>query len=235
MTSASGQPSTETDVIAAVLAGEIDLFEILVRRHNALVFRTARGVLRSDVDAEECAQRAWVVAFERLAQFGGAGMFAAWVARIAFREGLHMLRARKRARLVPLPSGSQTSIFQEEETLEPMQETEVRRAQARAELETAIDALPSVLREVLVLRDVQELAGEEVAAILGITEANVRVRLHRARQQLRARLATPGVGLPAAFAFAGERCDRIVARVLATVARRATPRALTEGETQGSA
>lgn len=216
-THADANRRADREIVEAVLRGDANRFEALLRRHNALVFRTARGVLRDDVEAEECAQRAWILAFERLGQFGGAGAFPAWVGRITFREALRMLRTRRRSRLVPLPPGSQASLFEDDERMDPVQETELQRAQARAELEAAIDALPGVLREVLVLRDVQELPAEEVATILGITEVNVRVRLHRARQAMRGRMVASDIALPAAFAFAGERCDRIVARVLAAV------------------
>ncbi len=211
---------TKTDqvVIDEILAGTTNRFEVLMRRYNSLVFRTARGVLRSDTDAEECAQRAWIRAFERLHQYDGAGAFPGWVGRIAFREALQMLQATKRARLVPLPTGSGVSLFDEAEALVPSQEVEVQLAQAREGLEEAIDRLPGVLREVFVLSEVQELSADEVASILGISAGNVRVRLHRARQAMK---TTMNPAFTSAFSFDGARCDRVVAAVLEVVLRRA--------------
>ena len=90
------------------------------------------------------------------------------------------------------------------------------RAQMRQLLEQSIDQLPEAFRTVFMLRAVEEMSGEEVAACLDIPEATVRSRYFRARGLLRASLAQRvDVALEDAFAFDGERCDRIVAGVLA--------------------
>jgi RNA polymerase sigma-70 factor (ECF subfamily) len=89
------------------------------------------------------------------------------------------------------------------------------RAQARAMLEQSLDALPEAFRTVFVLRAVEEMSGEEVAACLGIPEATVRTRFFRARSMLRSTLASHfDVAVEDAFSFDGARCDRIVATVL---------------------
>jgi RNA polymerase sigma-70 factor (ECF subfamily) len=85
-------------------------------------------------------------------------------------------------------------------------------------LEAEIDALPDSLRVVFVLRALEELSVEETAAALGIPEATVRTRFFRARSELREALSREiDLAFDDAFAFAGERCDRIVARVMARV------------------
>jgi len=206
-------------VIDEILGGAANRFEVLMRRYNALVFRTARGVLRSDGDAEECAQRSWIRAYERLHQYDGTGAFPAWVGRIAFREAIHMLRAAKRDRLVPLPSGSGVSLFDEGDALVPPQEVGMQLAQVREGLEQAIDRLPWILREVFVLSEVQELSAEEVASIVGISEGNVRVRLHRARQVMKSTVTANKQAFATAFSFDGARCDRVVCSVLEIVLR----------------
>jgi RNA polymerase sigma-70 factor (ECF subfamily) len=95
-------------------------------------------------------------------------------------------------------------------------ENAAARAETRRLLESAIDRLPEAFRAVFVLRGVEEMSVEEVAAALSIPEATVRTRFFRARSLLRESLAREmDLALEDAFAFAGERCDRIVAGVLA--------------------
>lgn len=94
-------------------------------------------------------------------------------------------------------------------------EEEVGNGEIRTALERAIDELPDNLRRVFVLRDVQGMSGAETADTLGLEEGAVRVRLHRARQQLRGALGSVvDTHAEQAFAFDGARCDRIVEKTL---------------------
>ncbi len=100
-------------------------------------------------------------------------------------------------------------------TTQATPETNASTAELRRLLENAIDALPDSYRHVFVLRDVEEMSTQEAAECLDITEDNVKMRLHRARAQLRRELfARVGAKSTAAFQFQGERCDRIVAAVM---------------------
>ena len=95
-------------------------------------------------------------------------------------------------------------------------EREAQRSEARALMERKIDALPDAFRTVFMLRAVEEMSVEETAASLGIPEATVRTRFFRARALLRESLARElDVATDVAFAFLGERCDRIVEGVVA--------------------
>lgn len=212
------EPPTEQDIVDRVQGGDTNAFELLVRRFNSLVYRTARSVLRDDVQAEECAQRAWLRGFERLGQYTSQGSFAGWIGRIAYREALAMTRTAKRSPVAPVPTDSSTTLsgIGIEQPEHP--DAAALRREIRAELEPAIDALPLSLREVFILRDVHELSVFEASEILGLTEENVRVRLHRARQTLRVQL-DPSLH-PSAFAFDGVRCDRIVSFVLDAIRTR---------------
>jgi RNA polymerase sigma-70 factor (ECF subfamily) len=209
---ADSQTPNELSIIERVRAGETQAFELLVRRFNALVFRTARSVLRDDAQAEECAQRSWIRGFERLDQYSAEGSFPGWIGRITYREALAMTRTAKRSPVVPVPTDS--SVILDGDHPEQPDEESIRR-EIREELEPAIDALPLPLREVFILRDVHELSVLETSQVLGLTEENIRVRHHRARQTLRARVS-PSLH-PSAFAFDGARCDRIVSLVLAAI------------------
>ncbi len=200
---------TDEEIVARVLAGETSCFEAVMRRYNQRVFRAARALLRDDALAEDLVQEAWVRVYEHLAEFAGRSSFSTWVLRIAVHEGL----ARKRK--------SQRYTNGEEPTMErfaspsPNPEQQAAAAQIRELLERLIDTLPEANRTVLVLRDIEGLDTKETSEALDLTEENVKVRLHRARAELRDRITSQvGAQIRETFAFQGERCDRIVARVL---------------------
>ena len=193
-------------------------FEALMRRHNQVLFRTARAILRDDAEAEDAVQEAYVQAYRSLGDFRAEAQLSTWLARIVVNEALMRLRKRKRrADIVPMQSGA-TAVELEQIPDSDMgkgPETSAARSEMRRLLEAQIDALPDTYRTVFVLRAVEELSVEETAAILDIPAATVRTRFFRARSLLRESLAQKiDVACEDAFSFAGERCDRIVARVL---------------------
>lgn len=201
----------DDEVIAGVLGGATASFEILMRRYNQRVFRTARAVLRDDAEAEDVTQDAWVRAYTNLRQYSGRAAFATWLTRIAFHEAL--ARRRRRARHVSLGDHATTLAART-----PGPDDDVGTRQVAALLEAATDALPGAYRVVFVLRDVEGLDTAETAACLDLPEATVKTRLHRARRLLRERLEpTLEVAADRMFAFAGHRCDRTVAAVLARI------------------
>jgi RNA polymerase sigma-70 factor (ECF subfamily) len=156
---------------------------------------------------DDVVQDAWVRAYTYLDQFAGRASFATWVTRIAIHEAI--ARGRRRAR--------QTSCGDDP----PAPRTPADDLAAReliAAMEAAIDALPPPFRTVFVLRDLEGLSVAETASCLDIPEATVKTRLHRARALLRARLdAALDVSTHGVFAFAGHRCDRVVAAVMARI------------------
>jgi len=204
--------ATDEVVVARVLAGALASFEVLMRRHNQRLFRAARAVLRDDAEAEDVVQDAWVRAYTNLAQFGGRASFATWLTRIAVHEAI--ARRRRRMRQVPLADHASTLPA----GTRPPDDVASGREVATA-IERAIDALPTPYRTAFVLRDVQGLGTAETAVCLDVPEATVKTRLHRARTMLRTQLdATLDVAADGVFAFAGHRCDRIVATVMARIA-----------------
>jgi len=212
---ASSEPVSDAQIIARVQAGELPAFALLMRRYNRLVFRCARSVARSDAEAEDVAQEAWLTAYQHLAQFEGRAAFSTWVSRIAIRmAGARTRRDRKHAPLDALERAAMPDEVGDNPALE------LERRQMVTLLERAIDALPADYRLVIMLRDVEQMSTEEAAQTLGLSEENVRVRLHRSRAALR-ELMTKEVGgvLGDAFAFDGQRCTRIVDAVLAQLSR----------------
>jgi RNA polymerase sigma-70 factor (ECF subfamily) len=203
----------DTAIVARVLAGDVDAFEVLIRRHNRSVFRAARAILKSDDEAQDAMQEAYVSAFTHLRDFGGRARFSTWLIRIAVFEAL----GRKRR-------GNRTTSFDDADFAEePMATTRspenaASDAELRGVLEQAVDSLPVGFRAVFMLRSVEELTVEETADTLGIPAETVRTRHHRARALLRDSLAgTIESTAPRAFDFHLSRCDRVASYVLARI------------------
>jgi len=192
-----------------VAGGDMRAFEALMRRHNRTLFRTSRAILGDDADAEEALQDGYLRAFRAIGTFRGESKLSTWLVRIVANEALMRLRKRRRgAEVVPLHG--------EDMSAEDRPDFAAQRAQTRRLLEQKIDALPEAYRVVFILRALEEFSVEETAGALSIPEATVRTRFFRARRVLREALSTEiDLALDEVFAFAGERCDRNVARVLA--------------------
>jgi RNA polymerase sigma-70 factor (ECF subfamily) len=194
---------------------ELEAFEALMRRHNRMLFRTARAILRDDAEAEEALQDAYLKAYRALDQFRGESKISTWLVRITANEALMRLRKRARtAEIVELhasPVSDEVAMRKEEQP-----ENLAARKQLRSLLESKIDALPEAFRPVFILRGLEEFSVEETAAALEIPEATVRTRFFRARSLLREALSNEiDLVFDEAFGFAGARCDRVVAHVLA--------------------
>lgn len=213
----------DAEVVRRVVAGERALFEVLMRRHNQRVYRTLRGLLRDEQEAEDAMQQAYLQAYAHLHEFEGKAVFSTWLTRIAVNEGLARLRKGRHLELVEqLPDVA-------EDTMRSPARTPEERAVAREAvrlLELAVDRLPPGHRAAFMLREVEQLSTAETAASLGITEEAVKVRLHRARLSLRDTLAElVGEGAPRAFTFLAPRCNRVVGLVMSAILRGDDPRA----------
>ncbi|MBP9951491.1 MAG: RNA polymerase sigma factor [Cypionkella sp.] len=210
---------SEADLIAGAVAGDAAAFEVLMRRHNQLLFRTARSILKNDAEAEDAAQEAWLRAWRALAGYRAESKLSTWLVRIVTNEALGRLR-RTSAHIIPLevamlsPDPKTQAALTEAPSHGP--EQELLRTQLRRLMEVRIDLLPEVFRTVFMLRAVEEMSVEEVATALDIPQATVRSRFFRARSLMREGLAQAmDTSLAEAFSFDGVRCDRITANVLA--------------------
>lgn len=199
--------------------GDAAAFEAIMRRHNQLLFRTARGIVASDGEAEDVAQEAWMRAWRALSGFRAESKLSTWLVRIAVNEALGRLR-RNSAQIIPLEKAIMSSDNETQSALTEAPdrgpEQSVQRSQVRALIEARIDLLPEAFRSVFMLRAIEEMSVDEVAEVLDIPAATVRTRYFRARALLREGLAQEmDVAIGEAFSFAGERCDRIVVTVMA--------------------
>ena len=203
---------SDDEVVRRVVGGDTALFEILMRRHNQRIYRTVRAVLGADDDVEDVMQQAYLNAFQALPRFAGEARFSTWLTRIAVNEAL----ARRRKRGFVQEDDEMTLTLADERTPDPEQQAGA--AELREVMEREVAALPDAFRTIFVLREVEGLSTAEAAASLGISEDLAKTRLHRARTQLRENLyRRAGITLASIFAFGNERCDRVVASVMARV------------------
>ena len=213
----------ESALVRLAAQGDADAFAAIMRTHNRPLFRVARAILKDDAEAEDALQEAYIRAYRSLSTYRGEAQLSTWLARVVVNEALMRLRKRERRNsIVPLQPGVdlQDANVMEIESKMENPENAARRAEVRRLLEARIDALPDVYRAVFMLRAVEEYSVEETAAILDVPEATVRTRFFRARSLLREGLASEvDMASGEAFGFAGERCDRIVASVLARLSR----------------
>ena len=214
--------TTDVELAARAANGDEAAFEAIMRRHNRLLFRTARSILKNDSETEDALQEAYLRAWRALASFRADSKLSTWLVRIVINESLGR-RRRRSAQVISLDAAMESSEQQSEACMEddPDQQPDrvAMRAEVRGLMEARIDTLPDAFRTVFMLRAVEELSVEEVAAVLEIPEATVRTRFFRARSLLREGLSRDvDLAIADAFSFAGVRCDRIVAGVLAKLA-----------------
>lgn len=208
---------TDEEVVERVLAGETALYEVVIRRYNTRLYRVARAILKNDGEAEDVMQDAYVRAFQHLNQFAGRARFSTWLTRIAVHEALARVHKAKRFEdWDDMNENHQTKVGGLPISSNP--ESETAALEMSKILEQAIESLPEGYREVVMMRDVEEMTTAETAESLSLTEENVKVRLHRAHGMLRRELhANAKISATAAFPFHASRCDRVVANVFATL------------------
>ena len=210
----------DAELAARVALGEPQALELLMRKNNRLLYRTARSILHDDAEAEDCVQEAYLQAYRSIGTFRGESRLSTWLTRIVINLALGRKRKHKKeagnVSLDNVVSLDGHPLECSDDATQPEQpDAAALRGELRRALERHIDRLPVPFRTVFVLRALEELSVEETAAILGIPEATVRTRFFRARSLLRHAFEQEvDTALQDAFAFDGERCDRIVAAVL---------------------
>lgn len=184
----------EKELLGRLRQGREDAYEQLVRVYGGRMLAVARRFLRADEDARDAVQDAFLSAFRSIDSFEGNSRISTWLHRIVVNASLMKLRTRRRK-----PEQSIEELlpsYQDDGHLtvpaSPWRETGpdgVERGELRDLLIRSIDQLPEAYRNVLLLRDIEELDTEETAKAMGISPGAVKTRLHRARQALRGLLA----------------------------------------------
>lgn len=180
----------EAELVAALRQGDDSAFETLVRTHSGRMLSVCRRILRSDEEAKDAVQEAFVSAFRAIRSFEGTCQLGTWLHRIAVNASLMRLRSRKRRPeesiddLLPaFKDNGHAAVEPRDWSPSALQLVETR--ETRDFIRDCIDRLPEIYRTVLLLRDIEELDTAEAALVLSVTEGVVKVRLHRARQALR--------------------------------------------------
>ncbi len=186
---------SDQELVNRAKNGDLSAFETLVSRYEQRVFNLAMRMLHNVHDAEDVTQQTFLNALEHLEEFRGDASFATWLYRIATNAALKNLRKK---RGLPTVSLEESTELQEERDTIPHPEyladwrqspqELIQNNEVRALIQQALDELDEKHRLVFLLRDVEGLSVKETAQALGISEANVKVRLLRARLQLREKL-----------------------------------------------
>jgi RNA polymerase sigma-70 factor (ECF subfamily) len=195
MTNQITPETPDAELVRRAKAGELDAFETLTNRHEQQVYSLALRMLRHEQDAEDVTQQTFLSAVEHLAGFREEASFSTWLLRIATHAALKVVRKRKGLPTVSLEEMTETQEGYEgiphpefiadwrQSPEELVQNNEIQRL-----LDGALAELDENHRVVFLLRDVEGMSVKETADSLGLSEANVKVRLLRARLQLRERL-----------------------------------------------
>ncbi len=193
----AGCASDEVEVLEHVRAGDKRAWDALVRRHVGSMLGVARRYLRTEEDSADAVQDAFLSAFRSRAGFAGNSALGTWLHRIVVNVCLMKLRARSRS---PLRGQGRGEVRMDDllptfdeaghhshplRTWEGEALARLTGAETRVQVRACIDRLPESYREVLILRDIEEIDTEQTAQMLGINPGTVKTRLHRARQALR--------------------------------------------------
>jgi RNA polymerase sigma-70 factor, ECF subfamily len=190
----AGRDEEEELLVARCLAGDVEAFRPLVNRYQRLAFSVALRMLGSRADAEDIAQQAFVDAFNALERFHGEGRrhaFSTWLLRIAVNRSKDVLKSKRRTE-EPLEHdvhGGQAAFAYDPST----PEANVSSGERRARLEAALLGLPTKYREVLVLKDAEDLSYEEIHNILQLPVTTLKIRVVRARAMLRELIERAGL------------------------------------------
>lgn len=184
----------ETTLVARLRAGDEGAYETFVRLYGGRMLSVARRFLGNDDEARDAVQDAMISAFRSIDRFEGTAKISTWLHRIVVNAALMRLRRRKRRPeesledvLPRFRDDGHRVLADDEWRVSP--EIAVEREEVQVLVRKAIGELPETYRNVLLLRDIEQLDTAEVSQLLGVTENAVKIRLHRARQALRAKLA----------------------------------------------
>lgn len=181
----SRKPDDDLDLVSRARAGDNDALEALIRKYQRWVFTLAYRMLGDRADAEEMAQEIFLKVYRALGRFKGDARFSTWLYRIATNHCLNHLESRRRR--VRSESNPGHPVDQVSDPT-PRPDDLVERADVRVLVQQALLRLTPEHRTILVLRELQGLAYEEIGELLGLESGTVRSRLHRARLELKERL-----------------------------------------------
>ena len=201
-------PLSDEEIITRILAGEKNLFERIIRKYNSRLYRIGMSIVHDGMEVEDIMQTVYIKAYENLSQLTNRTFFGTWLTKIFINESL--LQLKRKQRITPV---TENNI--KKETINTMQipiNVVVNKELGKI-LEDALLQLPEKYRVVFVLREIEDMNIAETVETLGISAANVKVRLNRSKLMLREHLSRYYKN-DQVFHFHLSRCDRIVDNVL---------------------
>ena len=182
------ETTSDEQIVARALAGDVDAFGEIVRRWERRIFALTYGILSREEDARDATQETFIAAFRNLSGFRGDAKVSSWLHRIAVNQCITRQRRAKVRGETSLEGQAEDNGAQ---FAAPMHESPARIVEGRERTEAvrrAVSALPPELREVLVLKEFEELTFQEIADTLHVPLSTVKSRLYTALKQLRLRL-----------------------------------------------
>ena len=176
----------EAMIVRKVLQGDVNAFEKLVTEYEKAVYAIAQRMTGNPEDAADMTQETFIKAYNSLSSFRGDSKFSVWLYRIANNVCLDFLRSKSRRPTVSLSAedddGEETQLDIADESQSP--ELLLERGLTRDAVRRGLDTLPPDYKQILLLREIQGLSYEEIAAALGIESGTVKSRIFRARKRL---------------------------------------------------
>jgi len=214
----SKQKMDEATVVKRVLAGEKELFEILVRRNNQRLYRVIRSYLKDEAEIEDVMQDSFIKAYTKLYQFKLESSFSTWLIRIGINESLARLKKKDKTHHLneQLDGFKRHRILEMSDCNQLNPQDRMIQHEAMHLLEKVIDDLDLKYRTVYTLREVEGLSLKETADALGLTVGNVKVRLHRAKMMLKEKLYDRSSD-ENVFEFGFSRCDSVTEKVMVRI------------------
>lgn len=209
---------TNEEIVERIRAGEVALMAVLMKRHNQKLYRVARGMGVPNSECDDIIQQTYIQAYLKLPQFRGESAVTTWLTRILINQSLMFLRKQRPSVTKDGELEGLTDAAPSANAVPPMltPESEMLKRELRSILEDAIEQLPEEYRVVYVMRELEDMSVKEIAAALALSEANVKVRIHRARKLLQNELK--GYIEPfELYEFGNRRCDLIVVQVLEAI------------------
>lgn len=205
----------ESEIIKRILGGEKELYEILIRRNNQKLYRIIRSHIKDEAEIEDIMQDSYIKAFTKLYQFKLESTFSTWLIRIGINEALaHLKEKGKLYMLYDQPVNLMSnSILEIPDNQQLNPQDRMIRSESNQLLENAIDSLDTKYKTVYIMKEVEEMSLIEISIALDLTLTNVKVRLHRSKEMLKAKLYEVANDKNI-FRFGFSRCDRITENVM---------------------
>jgi len=202
--------SNENGILNRIVQGEKDLYALIMRKYNQRLYRIAVSIISNESEVEDIMQTAYLKAYENLDKFRFESSFSTWITRILINESL--LHLKKREHISQLERENPFSEFYQNSTNQtPL--SDAINSELKMILEASIRKLPEKYRTVFIMRELENMSVAETMECLGITEANVKIRLNRAKVTLRNKLKNY-VKDDELLQFYKPRCNRIVDHVM---------------------